>query len=91
MLSALRVLLGREGYGPPNYRQGCQEENMRLTIIAGLMVGVSLAIQSAHAVHLKASASQAAAAVSVHVSAPWYIAMNSGHSANALGTDSVAS
>ncbi len=53
---------------------------MRLTIIAGLMVGVSLAIQSAHTVHFKAIVRQAPSASSVQVSAPWYLAMNAGRS-----------
>ena len=59
---------------------------MRLTIIAGLMVGVSLAFQSAHAVHLKATVRPAPSAASVHVSAPWYIAMNAGRSPATRGT-----
>jgi hypothetical protein len=49
---------------------------MRLTILAGLMVGVSLAIQSAHLSHLKAKVSQPSGVVIVHVIAPWYMAMN---------------
>lgn len=59
---------------------------MRLTIIAGLMVGVSLAIQSAHAVHFKATVKQAPSAASVHVSAPSYVAMNGGRGPDMRGT-----
>jgi hypothetical protein len=59
---------------------------MRLTIIAGLMVGVSLAIQSAYAAHLKAAVRQAPSAASVHISAPWYLAMNVGRSPATRGT-----
>jgi len=59
---------------------------MRLTIIAGLMVGVSLAIQSAHAMHLKATVRQPPSAASVHLSAPWYLTMNAGRSTAKPGT-----
>jgi hypothetical protein len=59
---------------------------MRLTIIAGLMVGVSLAIQSAHAVHPKATVRQAPSAASAYISAPWYLAMNAGRSPATRGT-----
>ena len=54
---------------------------MRLTIIAGLMVGVSLAIQSAHTVYLKATVRQAPGAAS----APWYLATDAGRSLKTLG------
>ena len=59
---------------------------MRLTIIAGLMVGVSLAIQSAHTVHLKATVRQAPSAAIVQVSAPRYFAMNAGPGPATRGT-----
>ena len=51
---------------------------MRLTIVAGLILGASLAVQSMLSVHTKAKVGTAATAVRVHVHevAPWYIAMN---------------
>jgi hypothetical protein len=49
---------------------------MRLTIIAGLIVGLSLAIESTMGAHLRASATHAANIRPAHVSAPWYIATN---------------
>lgn len=52
---------------------------MRLTIVAGLLAGVSLAFQSAHAAHTKAIVTHAPVAVRA-VSAPWYIATNASHS-----------
>jgi hypothetical protein len=55
---------------------------MRMTIVAGLIMGVALAIQSALGAHARAKVAHAASAGSrVHESAPWYIAMNDGHSA----------
>lgn len=56
---------------------------MRLAIVAGLIVGMALGVESVHDAHLKATVSQAASAVRVHVSAPWYVAMNPG---NGTGT-----
>lgn len=50
------------------------------------MVGVSLAIQSAHAVHFKAIVRQAPSASSVQVSAPWYLARNAERSPATRGT-----
>ena len=49
---------------------------MRLTIIAGLILGASLAVQSMLGAHARAKVGQAASAVRVHgrVVAPWYIA-----------------
>jgi hypothetical protein len=51
---------------------------MRLTIVAGLILGASLAVQSMLGVHAKAKLGSAASAAHVHVHevAPWYIAMN---------------
>jgi hypothetical protein len=46
-----------------------QEENMRLTIVAGLMVGMALAFQSAHDAHAMPKAGHAAGAVRVQVTA----------------------
>ncbi len=47
---------------------------MRLTIVAGLILGASLAVQSMLTTSAKAKAAPAAAAVHVHEVAPWYIA-----------------
>ena len=55
-------------------------------IVAGLIVGLSLGIQSADGAHAKAGVDPAASAARVHVSAPWFIAMNAGHSARTRGT-----
>ena len=58
---------------------------MRLTILAGTIMGVALAIQSVLSAHASEKVVHAASAVHVHQSAPWYIAMNDGHSADARG------
>jgi hypothetical protein len=55
---------------------------MRLIIAAGLIMGMALGVQSAHDAHVKATVSQAASTVRIHVSAPWYIAMNAWRGAN---------
>ena len=49
---------------------------MRLTIIAGLILGTSLAVQSILAAHASAKPGRAATRVGIHahVVAPWYIA-----------------
>ena len=59
---------------------------MRLTIIAGLIMGLSLAVQSMLGAHARAKVGQAASAVRVHerAIAPWYIAINGGRSARPL-------
>jgi len=49
---------------------------MRLTIIAGLIVGLSLGIQVTMGAHLRASAAHAANIRPAHASAPWFIAIN---------------
>ena len=51
---------------------------MRLTIVAGLILGASLAVQSMLGAHARARLGSAASAVGVHVRevAPWYVAMN---------------
>jgi hypothetical protein len=51
---------------------------MRLTIVAGLILGASLAVQSMLGAHARARIGSAASAVRVHVHevAPWYVAMN---------------
>jgi len=56
---------------------------MRLTIIAGFIVGASLAIQSMLGAHARTRVGQAASAVRVHgrVVAPWYVAMDGRHRA----------
>jgi hypothetical protein len=52
---------------------------MRLTVVAGLIFGLSMAIQSAVGAHARAKAGHAANAVHVQVKevAPWYIAQRS--------------
>ncbi len=60
---------------------------MRLTILAGLIVGTSLAIQSAVGAHTRTKAGHAAGAVRAHSReiAPWYVAANvPGYSATYL-------
>jgi hypothetical protein len=54
---------------------------MRLTIVAGLIMGMSLAVQAALGAHAKTKVGNAASAVRAHVRvvAPWYIATNDGH------------
>jgi len=49
---------------------------MRLTIVAGLILGASLAVQSMLGAHARAKAGAAASAVRDHVHevAPWYVA-----------------
>jgi hypothetical protein len=59
---------------------------MRVTILAGLIMGVALAVQSVLSAHARAKVVHAASAVRVHQSAPWYIATNDGHSADARGS-----
>jgi len=56
---------------------------MRLAIVAGLIVGASLAVRSAAGAHAMAETGHAARAVRVHepVVAPWYIATDDGHGA----------
>ena len=51
---------------------------MRLTIIAGLILGTSLAVQSMLAAHATTKLGRAANGIGVHVRvvAPWYIAAN---------------
>jgi hypothetical protein len=51
---------------------------MRLTIVAGLIAGTALAIQSIVGAHTRARSNDAASGVHVHVRvvAPWYIAAN---------------
>jgi len=55
---------------------------MRLTIAAGLIMGIALGVQSVHDAHLRAAVSAAPGAVRVHVSAPWYVATNTGGGAS---------
>ena len=59
---------------------------MRLTIVAGLIMGVALAIQSTLGAHARAKVGHGASGGRVHESAPWYIAMNAGHVAGTRGT-----
>ena len=55
---------------------------MRMTIVAGLILGASLAVQSMLGAHARAKAGDAAGAVRSHarVVAPWYIAENDSNS-----------
>ena len=69
-----------------NSRYSASFDNTRVTIVAGLIVGLSLGIQSADGAHAKAGVDPAASGARVHVSAPWFIAMNAGYSARTLGT-----
>ena len=68
---------------------------MRMTIVAGLILGASLAVQSMLGAHARAKAGDAAGAVRSHarVVAPWYIAMTDVRRENPsvdTGTDCVA-
>jgi hypothetical protein len=49
---------------------------MRLTIVAGLILGASLAVHSMLGAHAKVRPATTAVRVHVHEVAPWYIAMN---------------
>jgi hypothetical protein len=57
--------------------------SMRISILAGLILGTSLAIQSMVVAHAKANVVHPASAVHEHVRvvAPWYIAANDGSTA----------
>jgi len=59
---------------------------MRLTIVAGLILGASLAVQSMLSAHAKAKIGSAGSAVRVHARqiAPWYIAIDEGPDAEHL-------
>ena len=62
---------------------------MRLTILAGLIMGLSLAVLSMLGAQARANVSQAAKAAAnahVRVVAPWYIATNDRHSAGQLAS-----
>jgi len=52
---------------------------MRLTVVAGLIFGLTMAIQSAVNAHARAKIGHAANAIRAHVKevAPWYIAQRS--------------
>ena len=64
---------------------------MRLTIVAGLIMGLSLAVQSMLGAHAKAKIGDAASAVRshAHVVAPWYIAMDDSNSGRRSRRDGV--
>ena len=49
---------------------------MRLTILAGLITGTSLAIQVALSAHVRPKAVPPNSAIRMRVVAPWYIANN---------------
>jgi hypothetical protein len=61
---------------------------MRLTIVAGLIMGMSLALQATLAARARAKVGNAASAVRAHarVVAPWYIAMKDRDSARQLAS-----
>ena len=65
---------------------------MRLTIVAGLILGASLAVQSMLGARARAKAGAAASAVRVHVHrvAPWYVAENARNSGRRFVSDDVA-
>jgi hypothetical protein len=58
------------------YRKGKGEILMRTTIIAGLIMGLSLATLSTLEAHARAIAAHAANVRPAHVSAPWFIAID---------------
>ncbi len=66
---------------------------MRLTIVAGLIMGLSLAVQSMLGAHARAKVGDAASAVRAHVRvvAPWYIAANDRKSGRRFASGDVAS
>ncbi|MGB8685405.1 MAG: hypothetical protein WCD12_21170 [Candidatus Binatus sp.] len=66
---------------------------MRLTILAGLIMGMSLAIQATLAARAKTKVGNAASGVRTHarVVAPWYIAMNDGRSSASRNDDGTRS
>jgi len=53
--------------------------NMRWSIVAGLIMGVSLAVHSALGAHARAKAGHAARPARVHEPAPWFVALNESH------------
>ena len=54
---------------------------MRISIMAGLILGTSLAIQSMIVAHSKVVHAVSAVRVHVKVVAPWYVAANDGSAA----------
>ena len=58
---------------------------MRLAIVAGMILGVSLAVRSALGTNATAKVGHAGSAVPVHEPAPWYLAMKEGHRAGTRG------
>ncbi len=58
---------------------------MRLAIVAGMILGVSLAVRSALGANATAKVGHAGRAVRVHEPAPWYVAMIEGHKAGTRG------
>jgi hypothetical protein len=65
---------------------------MRLTIIAGLILGASLAVQSMLGAHTAAKLGRPPSAVGVHahVVAPWYIAANDRRFDGRIGWETLA-
>jgi hypothetical protein len=60
---------------------------MRLTILAGLLMGLSLAVQATLGAHARTTLGRSVKAVGAHekVVAPWYIATNDTKSLNQQG------
>lgn len=54
---------------------------MRISILAGLILGTSLAIQSMVVAHSKVAHAASAVREHVRVVAPWYVATNDGRAA----------
>jgi hypothetical protein len=66
-----------------------EETNMRLTILAGLIMGASLAIQSIYGAHIRARVGIAVKPAHVHEVAPWYIADARNDASQLAGTRDV--
>ena len=60
---------------------------MRLTILAGLLMGLSMAVQSALSAHARTMLDHSVKAVGAHTKtvAPWYIATNHSERVNQRG------
>jgi hypothetical protein len=59
--------------------------DMRLAIVAGMILGVSLAVRAALGANATGKVGHAGSAVRVHEPAPWYVAMRDGHKAGMRG------
>ncbi len=58
---------------------------MRFAIVAGMILGVSLAVGAALGANITAKVGHAGSGVSGHGPAPWYVAMKEGHGAGMRG------